>query len=188
MFIQTEDTPNPNVVKFLPETKVLGDIKIGKANFTKGESCNESPLVSVLLDVDGVSGIYLGADFISITKQSDYDWMLLKPVIFAEIADYCNSGKDIYLSASDSIVVNNFSNEIEKEIYTIIETKVRPSVALDGGDIRFKGFVDGIVYLKMEGACAGCPSSTITLKNGIENMLKHYVPEVLEVRQVEDEF
>lgn len=185
MFIQTEETPNPNTLKFIPEKPVLGDvIPVNTTNFIKGDACLNSPLAKVFLDFDGIEGVYLGKDFISITKSTDYDWLLLKPIIFGTIMDHYINQQPIYLATGveDTITIDD---PISRQIKEIIETKVRPSVAADGGDIKFHSFTDGVVYLAMEGACSGCPSSTVTLKSGIENMLKYYIPEVKEVRQVE---
>lgn len=184
MFIQTEQTPNPLTVKFLPGRDVLGD---GAADFTQAEQAEDvSPLAAKLFTVDGVQGVYLGGDFISVTKSEGDDWYMLKPAVLGAIMDHFMSGAPVLTEGAalpqDTEVDD--SDPTIKQIKELIDSRVRPAVAQDGGDIVFHGFEKGIVYLHMRGACAGCPSSTITLKNGIENLLKYYVPEVVEVRAV----
>ncbi|MEZ5848887.1 MAG: NifU family protein [Geminicoccaceae bacterium] len=183
MFIQTEQTPNPSTLKFLPGRDVMED---GAVDFTDVETAGGSPLARRLFAVEGVRGVHLGHDFISVTKSEGDDWYLLKPAVLGAIMDHFMSG-DPVVEAGASLpgdVQIDESDETVKQIKELIDTRVRPAVAQDGGDIVFHGFERGIVYLHMRGACAGCPSSTITLKNGIENLLRYYVPEVVEVRAV----
>ena len=184
MFIQTVETPNPATLKFLPGQTVLGT---GTANFSEGENVERSPLAKKLFDVEGVTGVFLGSDFITITKKEDFLWEHIKPALLGTIMDFLQSGEEILNEDSrDSShkVHGGPDAEIVKKITDLLDTRVRPAVAQDGGDITFQSFEEGIVYLHMQGACAGCPSSTMTLKMGIENLLKHYIPEVTEVRPV----
>ena len=180
MFIQTSPTPNPETLKFMPGVEV---IPTGTKNFKEGDDLFSSPMAQRLFKIEGVKGVFLANDFITITKDADSEWAYLKPIVLASIMDHYVSGLPI-LTEVASVKEIEYSDEITKQIVEIIETRVRPAVAQDGGDIIFKEFKDGIVYLEMHGACSGCPSSTVTLKNGIENMLKHYVPEVIAVEQV----
>ena len=176
MFVQTETTPNPNSLKFLPGKNVsnVGSLEITK----KDESSNE--LVRNLLSVNGVEGIFLGKDFISINKYDDVSWEEIKHIIISLINDFYQSGKE-------SVIEKNLNEEdknldaIEEKIVKILNQKIRPAVAKDGGDIKFKGFKDGIVKVQLQGSCSGCPSSTMTLKQGVQNLLCHYLPEVKEV-------
>ena len=187
MFIQTEATPNPATLKFLPGKVVLDD---GTADFRDASAAREaSPLAGALFEVPGVTGVFFGYDFITVTKQEAPDWQHLKPAILGAIMEHFMSGQPILAgqtarqaAESDEEFYEAEDEEIVLTIKELLDTRVRPAVAQDGGDIVFKGFEDGIVYLHMQGACAGCPSSTATLKMGIENLLKHYVPEVSEVR------
>jgi Fe-S cluster biogenesis protein NfuA len=183
MFIQTEETPNPLTLKFIPGVEVL---KSGTMTFNNIEESQKSPLANSLLKIEGVSGVFLGEDFISITKIEDQNWALLKPAILTEIMDHFVSEKPVVLEGIENGSSAKLDSEIAKQIKEIIDEKVRPAVAQDGGDIVFRGFDEdtGIVVLEMHGACSGCPSSTITLKSGIENMLKHYIPEVTSVESV----
>jgi Fe-S cluster biogenesis protein NfuA len=184
MFIQTEMTPNPATLKFLPGCEVMPE---GTANFTRPEEAGHSPLALRLFGLDGVVGVFLGSDFVTVTKVPDREWDSLKPIILGSIMDHFTSGQPVVsetalpLSAGE----DGEDDEIVAQIKELIETRVRPAVAQDGGDIVFRGFEDGIVYLHMQGSCSGCPSSTATLRHGIENMLRYYVPEVQEVRPVE---
>ncbi|EWY40420.1 iron transporter [Skermanella stibiiresistens SB22] len=181
MFIQTEQTPNPATLKFLPGRDVLGR---GTADFPTPEDAVRSPLAQRLFEIDGVSGVFLGADFVTITKGGDRDWYLLKPSILGVIMEHFTAGRPVINeAAADDNAAHEDDDEIVAQIKELLDTRVRPAVAQDGGDITFQGFEDGIVYLNMKGSCAGCPSSTATLKAGIENMLRHYIPEVVEVRQ-----
>ena len=187
MFIQVALTPNPLTLKFLPGRLV---IKEGTAFYKNESEALNSPLAKELFSVDGVNGVFFGSDFITVTKVEDLDWQTLKPEILGVITDYYNSVDNTTLETSketqlDSDNENINDSDIVKQIKELLDTRVRPAVAMDGGDIVYKKFEKGIVYLHMQGACSGCPSSTATLKMGIENMLKHYVPEVKEVRPVD---
>ncbi|HTY66077.1 MAG TPA: NifU family protein [Alphaproteobacteria bacterium] len=184
MFIQTEQTPNPATLKFLPGRDVMGN---GTADFATAEAAKRSPLAEHLFTVDGVTGVFLGTDFITVTKAADKDWHLLKPAILGAIMEHFTSGRPIVIgpeAAGESAGAGEEDSDVVAQIKDLIETRVRPAVAQDGGDITFQAFEDGIVFLHLQGSCSGCPSSTATLKAGIENMLKHYVPEVVEVRAV----
>lgn len=183
MFIQTETTPNPATLKFLPGRPVMTQ---GTANFPSLDSARRSPLAQRLFDVDGVAGVFLGTDFVTITKAGEKDWQTLKPAILGVIMEHFTAGRATVEDdgAPEGEGEGGADNAIVAQIVELLDTRVRPAVAQDGGDIRFHGFEDGIVYLHMQGSCAGCPSSTATLKAGIENMLRHYIPEVLEVRAV----
>ncbi|MBA4791274.1 MAG: NifU family protein [Rhizobiales bacterium] len=184
MFIQTEPTPNPATLKFLPGRTVLGD---GTLELRSPMEAGRSPLAQRLFEVPGVTGVFLGSDFITVTKAGG-DWMHLKPAILGAIMEHFMSGAPILSEgeAADNEDEDEFFEESDSElvdtIKELIETRVRPAVANDGGDITFRGFRDGVVFLNMKGSCSGCPSSTATLKNGIENLLRHFVPEVVEVR------
>ena len=182
MFIQTEQTPNPATLKFLPGQVVL---EAGTADFPSSDEVNgTSPLADRLFDIDGVSGVFFGHDFITVTKQHDREWYVLKPSILGAIMEHFTAGRPVMTGAAaeSDPVYDEEDNEIVLQIKELLETRVRPAVAQDGGDIVFHGFENGIVTLTLRGACAGCPSSTATLKMGIENMLRHYIPEVVEVR------
>ncbi len=184
MFIQTETTPNPATLKFLPGCDVMPR---GTANFTGPEDAARSPLAMRVFEIDGVTGVFLGSDFVTVTKMPTRDWEVMKPMILSAIMEHFTSG-DAAVSEGGAAPGESGETEdgdIANQIKELLETRVRPAVAQDGGDITFDSFEDGIVYLRMQGACSGCPSSTATLKHGIENMLKYYVPEVLEVRSVE---
>jgi len=183
MFIQTESTPNPATLKFLPGLAVMDK---GTANFAAPDEAGASPLAQSLFATEGVIGVFLGADFVTVTKSGDKDWEVMKPLILGAIMEHFQSGRPVIEGgAADAADANGDDDEVVVQIRELIDTRVRPAVAQDGGDIIYKGFEDGIVYLHMQGACAGCPSSTATLKHGIENMLRYYVPEVQEVRAVE---
>jgi Fe-S cluster biogenesis protein NfuA len=184
MFIQTEATPNPATLKFIPGRDVLAD---GTADFRSKSDAAASPLATRLFAIDGVNGVFLGSDFISVTK-GEIEWQHLKPMILGAIMDHYMSGTSATddEDANDS-VTENYDPEDESIVATIkelLETRVRPAVAQDGGDITFSGFRDGVVYLHMRGACSGCPSSTATLRHGIENLLKHFCPEVQAVEPI----
>lgn len=187
MFIQTEQTPNPATLKFLPGQPVMSD---GVADFTSADDAAKSPLAKRLFDLGGVTGVFLGSDFVTVTKTDDMDWQVIKPLVLGAIMDHYTSGLSMLADGADmSEQDDTFSDEdadpeVIDQIKELIETRVRPAVAQDGGDIVYKGFKEGTVYLHMRGACAGCPSSTMTLKSGIENMLRHYVPEVTQVEAV----
>ena len=182
MFIQTEGTPNPATLKFLPGFEVMGR---GTADFSNSEQAKRSPLATRLFGVEGVVGVFLGQDFIAVTKDDAQEWDLLKPHILASVMDHYTSGLPVIEESEDDDATAGDESEIVSQIKELLETRVRPAVAQDGGDIVFRGFDEGIVYLHMQGACSGCPSSTATLKHGIENMLRYYVPEVVEVRPVD---
>ena len=184
MFIQTEDTPNPETLKFIPGETVL---EKGTEDFSNLEAAKISPIAYRLFEVDGVSRVFLGSDFISVTKNIDVDWNALKPSILTAIMEHYTSGFPILNDIQKNHIEDNSIEDTEtiKQIKDLLDTRVRPAVAMDGGDITFCSFEDGIVTLQMKGACAGCPSSTATLKMGIENMLRHYIPEVTEVKAAE---
>jgi Fe-S cluster biogenesis protein NfuA len=185
MFIQTEETPNPATLKFLPgRTVVAGTV----ADFTSADTAGRSPLATALFAVDGVRGVFLGADFVTVTKAADKSWQTMKPIILGAIMDHFTTGASaLDGGASDEdneIGDGGLDPDVVSQIKELLDTRVRPSVAQDGGDIVYRGFRDGTVFLNMRGSCSGCPSSTATLKMGIENMLKHYVPEVRQVEAV----
>ncbi|MDR9392930.1 NifU family protein [Roseovarius sp. SYSU LYC5161] len=185
MFIQTESTPNPATLKFLPGQTVL---ETGTADFPSSEGTEKSPLADRLFKVQGVTGVFFGNDFVTVTKDDGAEWDHMKPAILGAIMEHFQSGKPVILGdgagASGHAEHDGADGEIVGQIKELLDTRVRPAVAQDGGDITFHGFERGVVYLHMQGACAGCPSSTITLKMGIENLLRHYIPEVTEVRPV----
>jgi Fe-S cluster biogenesis protein NfuA len=186
MFIQTEATPNPATLKFIPGEPVLPG---ATREYRTDTDAGDSPLARKLFNVKGVSGVFLGQDFITVTK-SDGEWQHLKPAILGTIMDHYLSGLPVVEGAAavDSSTSGEDFDEADAEIVDtikgLLETRVRPAVAQDGGDITFQGFREGVVYLNMKGSCAGCPSSTATLKHGIENLLRHFVPQVTEVRPV----
>jgi Fe-S cluster biogenesis protein NfuA len=185
MFIQTEATPNPATLKFIPGRPVLGH---GTLEFLDPEASKASPLAARLFEIQGVKGVFFGTDFISVTKGAG-EWQHLKPAILGVIMEHYLSGAAVADApgtddgASDEFYAPE-DEETVKTIKELLETRVRPAVAQDGGDITFQGFRDGVVYLHMRGACSGCPSSTATLRHGIENLLRHFIPEVQEVRPV----
>ena len=181
MFIQTDTTPNPASLKFLPGRVVM---ERGTADFRSVEEANSSILAQNLFKIEGVEGVFFGSDFISITKSESFDWQVLKPSVLGAISDHYESGAPVMDKVEDSEdeATTAKDSDIVVQIKELLETRVRPAVAMDGGDIIFGDYKDGIVFLHMQGACSGCPSSTATLKTGIENILKHYIPEVTEVR------
>jgi len=185
MFIQTEITPNPSTLKFIPGKKVLDT---GSVEFANKSEAKQSPLALRLFSVRGVESVFFSTDFISISKSDHEEWDGLKPLVLEAITDHYETGESTLLAKEDKNVDSSASkgkdSDIVLKIQDLINTKVRPAVAQDGGDITFEGFKDGVVSLKLKGACAGCPSSTATLKSGIENMLKHYIPAVKEVQSV----
>ena len=187
MFIQTEATPNPATLKFIPGRTVLDS---GTMEFPNREAAARSPLAEKLFGVAGVTGVFYGSDFVTVTKDGS-DWQHLKPAILGAIMEHFMSGAPLLADGSaandeaadqDDEFFNDEDAETVATIKDLIETRVRPAVASDGGDITFRGFKDGIVYLNMKGSCSGCPSSTATLQHGIQNLLKHFVPDVVEVR------
>ena len=182
MFIQTEETPNPSTLKFLPGREVLPN---GSMDFRSEQDAKNSPLAEALFNVDGVVGVFLSDDFITITKRDDKDWHLMKPGLLGVIMEHFTANRPVVISddensKSDSSVQDE-DEDVVLQIKELLYTRVRPAVAQDGGDIVFEDFTDGTVTVQMRAACAGCPSSTATLKMGIENMLRHYIPEVKEV-------
>ncbi|MEM7722732.1 MAG: NifU family protein [Pseudomonadota bacterium] len=185
MFIQTESTPNPATLKFLPGQTVL---EMGTADFPTADAAGGSPLAARIFAVEGVTGVFFGTDFVTVTKSDVVAWEHLKPSILGAIMEHFQSGAPVMegdgAAAGGHAEHTGEDGEIVGQIKELLDTRVRPAVAQDGGDITFHGFDRGVVYLHMQGACAGCPSSTLTLKMGIENLLRHYIPEVLEVRPV----
>ncbi|CAM9129160.1 unnamed protein product [Phaeothamnion confervicola] len=191
MFIQTETTPNPNSLKFMPGQLVLPESHGSGMYFTKGDrDARQSPLASKVLALDGVMGVFLGRDFISVTKAEDEKWPLVKPIVFGAIMDFYAEGKPAVLDepvVSDTTILDT-DDEVVAMIKELLEERIRPAVQEDGGDIFFRGFDAGTgkVKLQLAGSCSGCPSSSVTLRSGVENMLKHYIPEVTGVEEVED--
>jgi len=183
MFIQTEETPNPLTLKFLPGREVMAD---GTLDMPNAEAAKRSPLAERLFQVEGVKGVFLGSDFISVTRREEKEWYLLKPALLGVIMEHFAANRPVVAAGAAPVVESEGEeDEIVSQIKDLINTRVRPAVAQDGGDIVFRGFEQGVVYLHMQGACSGCPSSTATLRMGIENMLKHYIPEVTGVRAVQ---
>lgn len=180
MFIQTEPTPNPSTLKFLPGQQVM---ERGSIDFATADRAKDSPLASSLFAIEGVDAVFFGIDFITVAKQADASWQVLKPQILAAIMDHYTSGQPL-LTGEQAAVSDEEDSEIVTQIKELLETRVRPAVANDGGDIIFRAFEDGVVYLHLQGSCAGCPSSTATLKHGIENMLRYYIPEVQAVEAI----
>ena len=183
MFIQTESTPNPATLKFMPGQSVLD---LGTADFPTADTASKSPLANRIFAVGDVAGVFLGSDFITVTKAENSDWDHIEPAILGAIMEHFQSGAPALEGEAAAAHAEHTGEDgdIVTQIKELLDTRVRPAVAQDGGDITFHGFDRGIVYLHMQGACAGCPSSTLTLKMGIENLLRHYIPEVVEVRPV----
>jgi Fe-S cluster biogenesis protein NfuA len=185
MFIQTESTPNPATLKFLPGQTVL---ELGTADFPNAEAAAKSPLARRIFAVPGVTGVFFGTDFVTVTKDAATQWDHLKPGVLGAVMEHYQSGAAVMegeaAAGGGHAAHTGEDGDIVRQIKELLDTRVRPAVAQDGGDITFHGFDRGIVYLHMQGACAGCPSSTLTLKMGIENLLRHYIPEVVEVRPV----
>jgi Fe-S cluster biogenesis protein NfuA len=185
MFIQTESTPNPATLKFLPGQTVL---EAGTADFPSPETAGGSPLAGRIFAVSGVVAVFFGNDFVTVTKQESVEWEHIKPAILGAVMEHYQSGQPVIegdqAASSGHAEHTGEDAEIVGQIKELLDSRVRPAVAQDGGDITFHGFDRGVVYLHMQGACAGCPSSTLTLKMGIENLLRHYIPEVTEVRPV----
>jgi len=187
MFIETEGTPNPATLKFLPGREVMG---LTTADFASAASAGRSPLAGALFGLPGVARVFLGGDFITVTKTDELSWQALKPQVLGVIMDHFVTGRPVIDDAADDDLFNEedvdpADQEIVDQIKELLDTRVRPAVAGDGGDIVFRGYRDGVVRLHMQGSCSGCPSSRAILKHGIENMLRHYVPEVVGVEQVE---
>ena len=177
MFVQTEITPNPNALKFLPGKAVSNN---GSFEVTKKEESNNG-LVRNLLSINGVTGIFLGSDFLSVNKEENKDWEDIKHIVISLINEHYSDGKEFVIDKNYNDENDSNFEEIEQKIIKILDTKIRPAVAKDGGDIKFEGFKEGIVKVKLQGSCSGCPSSTMTLKQGVQNLLCHYIPEVKEV-------
>jgi len=197
MFIQTQDTPNPNSLKFLPGRDVLSDSagdSLRTMDFTSSQTARASPLAQSLFRVGGVRGVFLGPDFITITKHEDEDWLVLKAEIYSTVTEFFATGLPVvsqkHLEEADSAAQSHAGGEEDDEtvlmIKELLDSRIRPTVQEDGGDILFVSFEDGIVRLKLQGSCTSCPSSVVTLKHGVQNMLQFYIPEVLGVEQVED--
>ncbi|MGN7438257.1 MAG: NifU family protein [Alcanivorax sp.] len=186
MFIQTQDTPNPATVKFLPGRTILDENKT--YDYASQADAFNAPLAKRLFGITGVTRVFIAEDFVSVTKADDTDWSMLKPMILAALMEHLSTGQPVINVNTESSGHADHQEgcELSSQIKELLDERVRPMVAMDGGDIVFDRFEDGIVYLHMQGACSGCPSSTVTLKSGIENMLKHYIPEVVEVRQVNE--
>ncbi len=180
MFIQTETTPNPNSLKFIPGKKVSNS---GQLEITKKDEINND-LVKNLLSVNGVTGVFLGKDFLSINKDQNIDWEDIKHIAKSLICEFYLEGKDFIYDEDINKENKKEFQEIEKKIIKILDSKIRPAVARDGGDIKFKEYKDGTVKIQLQGSCSGCPSSTMTLKQGVQNLLKHYIPEVKEVEAI----
>ncbi len=184
MFIQTEDTPNPNTLKFFPGLVVL---ETGSAEFTSKENAQDSKLASMLFANQYVERVFFGYDFISISKSQNIDWEILKPDILTSITEYFMSDEGHEISHDEAEVeYDEKDSDIVEQIQELVHTRIRPAVMQDGGDIQFRKYHDGIVFLQLKGACSGCPSASITLKEGIEDMLKYYVPEVSAVEAIDD--
>jgi len=185
MFIQTEATPNPATLKFLPGRSVMGEGTLEMRDAASAAAA--SPLAGALFAIPGVEGVFFGSDFITVTR-GEAEWAHLKPAILGAIMEHFTSGAPVLFAAGGADDAHaehdGEDGEIVSQIKELLDTRVRPAVAQDGGDITFQGYEQGVVFLNMQGACAGCPSSTITLKRGVENMLKHYIPEIVEVRQI----
>jgi Fe-S cluster biogenesis protein NfuA len=187
MFIQTESTPNPATLKFLPGQVVL---EMGTADFPQADAAQASPLAKRIFAAKGVESVFFGSDFVTVTKAADVEWDHIKPGILGAIMEHFQSGDPVMEGEAQAASGHSDYDEsgpdgaVIGQIKELLDTRVRPAVAQDGGDITFHGFDRGVVYLHMQGACAGCPSSTLTLKMGIENLLRHFIPEVTEVRPV----
>jgi Fe-S cluster biogenesis protein NfuA len=185
MFIQTEETPNPATLKFIPGRPVLGE---GTADFRDVKAAERSPLARALFAIDGVAGVFFGPDFVTVTKSAG-EWAHLKPPILGAIMEHYQRGEPLFADGGEAEILTHAAHEGEDaevvaQVKELLDTRVRPAVAQDGGDIIFRGYAKGVVYLHLRGSCAGCPSSTMTLKQGIENLLRHYIPDVIEVRSV----
>jgi len=183
LFIQTEETPNPATLKFLPGRILLQE---GTADFRSKEEASKSPLAQKLFEIVGVKGIFFGADFITVSKEDTIDWSLLKPSILGAIMEHFLTHQPLFYGDNSLCSSQDEDDPVVVQIKEILDTRIRPAVAMDGGDIVFDHFADGTVYVRMQGSCSGCPSSSVTLKSGIENMLRHYVPEVIDVRAIEN--
>ena len=186
MFIQTEDTPNPATMKFLPSRAVAAS----PVDFTNVDEAAASPLAQALFAIEGVEGVFLGADFISVTRSADVEWPVLRPAILAAIMDHFLAERPVMLDAAPvssgepPVAASAEDADVVRRINELLDLRIRPAVAQDGGDVAFERYEDGVVYVRLKGACAGCPSATATLKFGIEQMLRHFIPEVQEVKRV----
>ena len=183
--VVTEATPNPATLKFIPGCPVM---TAGTVNFASPDMAEKAPLALRLFGIDGVKGVFFGADFVSVAKSETADWQALEPFVTAAIEAHFSSGDPVVLPAEEHDAGTEDDaeeDEVVRQIKELLDTRIRPSVALDGGDIVYRGFERGVVYLSLQGACVGCPSSTATLKMGVENLLKHYVPDVLRVEAIE---
>lgn len=186
MFIQTEETPNPNALKFFPGSEVSPESPVF---FNSPEDAlHKSSLALKIFQISNIDAVFYGLDFITVTKSNDADWTILKPEILMVVMDHLVAGMPVFDESQNALkeIDTDGMSDVEQQIVEIIETRVRPSVAMDGGDIVYQGFEDGVVYLQLRGACSGCPSSSVTLKGGIESMLQHFVPEVKSVEAVEE--
>jgi len=177
MFVQTEITPNPNSLKFFPGKKVSNDSPIEITDKT----LTDNELIKNILSINGVKGVFLTDEFLSVNKDQNTEWNDLKHIIISLINDFYSNGAELIIDKNNTNKINKNFSEIEKKIINILETKVRPAVAKDGGDIKFKEFKNGVVTVNLQGSCSGCPSSTMTLKQGVQNLLCHYIPEIKEV-------
>ena len=177
MFVQTEITPNPNSLKFFPGKKVSNDSPIEITDKT----LTDNELIKNILSINGVQGVFLTDEFLSVNKDQNTEWNDLKHIIISLINDFYSNGAELIIDKNNTNKINKSFSEIEKKIINILETKVRPAVAKDGGDIKFKEFKNGVVTVNLQGSCSGCPSSTMTLKQGVQNLLCHYIPEIKEV-------
>ena len=180
MFIQTEITPNPNSLKFFPGKKVSNDTPLEITD----KKMTDNELVRNILSINGVTGVFLADDFLSVNKEQNIEWEDLKHIVISLINDFYSNGAELIIDKNNLEEKTKNFTEIEKKIINILDTKVRPAVARDGGDIKFEEFKDGIVKVKLQGSCSGCPSSTMTLKQGVQNLLCHYIPEVKEVQSI----
>lgn len=183
--VRTERTPNPNSLKYNLGRMLLPG---GSANFPTNESASRSPLAEKLFTVEGVQGVFIGSDFITLTKDTETTWQDINVGVAPALEEFFESGQDVLVGgqiAEDQLIgAETADPELMEKLQKLVDERVRPAVAQDGGDITFRGFENGVVFLEMHGACSGCPSSTVTLKNGVENLLKHYIPEVEEVRAI----
>ena len=180
MFVQTEITPNPNSLKFFPGKKVSNDSPVEITDKT----LTDNELIKNILSIEGVKGVFLTDEFLSVNKDQNTEWNDLKHIIISLINDFYSNGAELIIDKNNTNKVNKSFSEIEKKIINILETKVRPAVAKDGGDIKFKEFKNGVVRVQLQGSCSGCPSSTMTLKQGVQNLLCHYIPEVKQVEAI----
>jgi len=182
MFIQTEDTPNPATMKFLPSRAVVD----APVDFPDESKAALSPLAQALFHIDGVKAVFFGTDFISVTRDETVEWPTLRPSVLATIMDYFVEGKPVMTGEGGTVssTASDGDSEVVRQIKELLDLRIRPAVAQDGGDVEFDHFEDGVVYLRLKGACSGCPSATATLKFGVEQMLRHFIPEVKEVRRV----